>query len=135
VSILSDYELGWLIGILEGEGHFGIYTSQVIEVNMTDEDTIYKVASVYERILGASVNVLEIQKSQGKDVYCVRVYGERARIIMRLVVTHMSYRRRRIIWQCLNGFKAPKTNSPAKANLMELLGLESIDNHKEKTND
>jgi len=35
MSILSGYELGWLVGILEGEGHFGIYTSQVIEVNMT----------------------------------------------------------------------------------------------------
>ncbi len=107
MSILSNFELGWLVGILEGEGHFGIYTSQVIEVNMTDEDIIYKVASIYERVLGTAVNVIGIQKSRGKDVYCVRIYGERARIIMRLVVSHMSYRRRQTIWRCLNGFRAP----------------------------
>lgn len=119
MSVLSDFELGWLVGILEGEGSFGLHNSQVIEVNMTDEDTIYKVASIYERVLGIAVNVTEIQKSRGKDVYCVRIYGERARIIMRLVVTHMSYRRRQIIWQCLNGFKPPKVD------LIKILGLDS----------
>lgn len=114
---LSDFELGWLVGILEGEGHFGIYTSQVVEVNMTDEDTIYKVASLYERIFSTTVKVMTIQKTKGKDVYCVRIYGERARTIMQLVVAHMSYRRRQTIWQCLNGFKAPKID------LLEVLGI------------
>lgn len=117
MSVLSGYELGWLVGILEGEGHFGIYTSQVVEVNMTDEDTVYIVTSMFERILGLSINVTAIQKPQGKDVYCARVYGERARIIMRLVVSHMSYRRRQTIWRCLNGYKAPKLD------LMKVLGL------------
>src|SRR5882757_4653060 len=117
MSVLSDFELGWLVGVLEGEGHFGLYTSQVIEVNMTDEDTIYKVASIYERILNMTINVTAIQKPQGKDVYCARIYGERARIIMRLVVSHMSYRRRQTIWRCLNKYKAPKLD------LMKALGL------------
>jgi len=127
MSVLSGYELGWLVGILEGEGHFGIYTSQVVEVNMTDEDTIYKVASMCERILGLPVNVTAIQKSQGKDVYCVRVYGERARIIMRLVVSHMSYRRRQTIWRCLNKYKAPKLD------LMKVLGLVTVSKQKEQS--
>lgn len=127
MNVLSDFELGWLVGILEGEGHFGLYASQVIEVNMTDEDIIYRVASMYERILNVTVNVTLIQKAQGKDVYCARIYGERARIIMRLVVTHMSYRRRQIIWRCLNWYKAPKLD------LMKALGLE--DESKQKENE
>jgi hypothetical protein len=117
MSVLSGYELGWLVGILEGEGHFGLYTSQVIEVNMTDEDTIYKVASLFERVLQSPVNVVELQKARGKNVFCARIYGERARTVMRLVVSHMSSRRRQVIWQCLNGYKAPKVD------LVKLLGL------------
>lgn len=119
MKVLSDFELGWLVGILEGEGHFGLYTSQVIEVNMTDEDTIYKVASIYERVLGTLVKIMEIRKTKGQDVYCARIYGERARTIMRLVVSHMSHRRRQVIWRCLNGYKAPRID------LIKLLGLET----------
>ncbi|SRR6266478_3029522 len=128
MSVLSGYELGWLVGVLEGEGHFGIYTSQVIEVNMTDEDTIYKVASLYQRILNTEISVTAIYKPQGKDVYCVRIYGERARTIMRLVVSHMSHRRRQVIWRCLNRFKAPRVD------IVKLLGLKAqlISNGEDK---
>ncbi len=115
MSNLSDFELGWLVGILEGEGHFGFYTSQVVEVNMTDEDTLYKIASIYERILGVPITVLSIPKKSGQEVFSVRVYGERARTIMHLVVTHMSYRRRQKIWQCLNSFR------PEKVNVVDLM--------------
>ncbi len=114
---LSDFELGWLVGLLEGEGHFALYTSHVVEVNMTDEDTIYKIASIYERVLGISINVLSIPRKSGQEVFSVRVYGERARTIMRLVVTHMSYRRRQKIWQCLNGFR------PEKVNVVDLMKM------------
>lgn len=120
MNSLSHYELGWLVGILEGEGHFGLYTSHVIEVNMTDEDTVYKVASLYEKILGSSVNVIEIYKPNGRDVFCARIYGERARKIMRLVVPYMSYRRRQMIWRCLNGFKG------SKVDLAKLLNLKNM---------
>lgn len=121
MRVLSDYELGWLVGVLEGEGHFGFYTSHVIEVNMTDQDTIFKVASIYERVLGTSINVTKISKSKGRDVYCARIYGERARIIMRLVVSHMSYRRRQCIWQCLNSYKPTKLDVAATVNLVTLM--------------
>ena len=44
---LSDLELGWLVGILEGEGCFSFSKTQKgfwrfeVSVNMTDEDVIY----------------------------------------------------------------------------------------------
>jgi len=117
MSVLSDFELGWLVGLLEGEGHFGLYSSQVIEVNMTDEDTIYKVVSIYERVLGVTVNVMFIPKAKGQDVFCVRICGERARTIMRLVVSHMNYRRRQKIWQCLNGYRQPKFDLVSLLNI------------------
>lgn len=124
MSELSHFELGWLVGILEGEGHFGLYTSQVIEVNMTDEDTIYKVAGLFEKILESSVNVIEIYKPNGRDVFCARIYGERARKVMKLVVPYMSYRRRQMIWRCLNKFKG------AKVALDKLLNLQTIEEKK-----
>jgi hypothetical protein len=120
MSALSDFELGWLVGILEGEGHFGLYTSHVVEVNMTDEDTICRIASMYERILGVSVDTMWIPRKRGQEVYSVRIYGERARTIMRLVVMHMSYRRRQKIWQCLNGYRSQRQNV---VNILEVLNI------------
>ena len=124
---LSQFELGWLVGILEGEGYFayqGSSGTHRVCVNMTDEDTINQLAALYERILGCGVKVWhkEHPNPNNQDYYMVEIYGERARIIMRLVVRHMSFRRRQRIWQSLNNYK------PEKINLVKLLDIRNASN-------
>lgn len=56
---MDDIQRAWVVGILEGEGHFGVnrrrvglvkklYTQLRIECNMTDEDVILKLAEYTE---------------------------------------------------------------------------------------
>lgn len=106
-SQLSDFELGWLAGILEGEGTFRYFhKSQKVAVGMSDEDTVYKVAAFFERLTGIVVEVKDVKpvKAHHSLMHYVTINGEAARIVMRTVVKHMSHRRRQKIWQCLNAF-------------------------------
>ena len=118
MNSISDYDLGWLVGILEGEGCFYLDqrwakgTGSVrIQVKMTDEDTVNKVASLFEQILGKPVEVRESSANLAKQSqpYQVSIGGQDARALMKLVVKRMSWRRRQRIWQCLNNYKQPKT--------------------------
>jgi hypothetical protein len=44
---MTELEVGWLVGILEGEGHFrSSYGNPRIEVKMTDEDVIRRLREV-----------------------------------------------------------------------------------------
>ena len=122
---LSDPELFWLVGILEGEGYFGYEKwSQRIQVKMTDLDTIQKVTDVFEKATGRRA---AIHESPNKTVnenlpYVVAIHGEDARIVMRLVVPHMGFRRRKRIWQALNGHKPRNLKLDTKA-LVASIGL------------
>ena len=108
---LSDYELGWLVGILEGEGSFALQNrTQNVTVEMCDEDTINRVAVLFERLTGTPIEIREVApaKSHWSYSYKVVVYGENARTIMLYVVRHMMFRRRKRIWQSLNRYKPKK---------------------------
>lgn len=106
-SQLSDFELGWLVGILEGEGTFRYFhRSQRVALQMSDEDTVYKVAAIFERLTGLVIEVKDIkpQKNHHSLMHYIAVNGEPARVVMKTIVKHMSHRRRQKIWQCLNAF-------------------------------
>lgn len=117
---VTDFELGWLIGILEGEGTFkysrGKFTHG-ITVSMGDKDTILRVQDIMSRLLGARVALGEITpiKAEYSTMHTASVTGERARTLMRFVVKYMSYRRRQKIWQALNKF------TPKKIDLAEFM--------------
>lgn len=109
MSELSQFEAGWLIGILEGEGTFLMDNSQRVAVDMTDMDTIRRLAGLLSRLLDKPLDIQWIDNNRGYSmVYRVSIHGENARTVMRLVVRYMSQRRRRRIWQCLNGYKEPR---------------------------
>lgn len=102
---LSDFELGWFIGILEGEGYFGFENrTQVIRIEMKDEDTINKAAALIERLTDINCSIIDVPSRRDKwnPMYAVRIYGEAARIIMKLVVKQLSWRRRQQVWLSLN---------------------------------
>lgn len=113
-SPLSDFELGWLCGLLEGEGYFGFGSrTRVVEITMTDEDAVNRAAVLFEKITGKEFSVITRKevRSNRKQPYRLLASGDQAIVIMRLIVKHMSVRRRKRIWQSLNGF------TPKKANL------------------
>jgi len=108
---LSDYEIGWLVGILEGEGHFDFNTySQKVQVRMVDEDTMITYTNLISRFLECHIDIkYRMPGGNKQDVYDVLVCGNNARKLMRLVVPYMHFRRRQKIWQSLNGYKAKKS--------------------------
>lgn len=117
---LTEYELGWLIGILEGEGSFGYYTaSQYIDLASTDEDTVCRAAILFEKITGQTFNIAIREDPRNhmvrKTAYRLRAGGENARTIMKLIVKHMSARRRSQIWRSLNRYQPPKKKLDIKA--------------------
>jgi hypothetical protein len=120
-------DVAWLIGILEGEGHFGYQTTHRVIVEMTDEDTINRVANIIWSIVGGNrpnIGVHPVGKRGNYDRYYTHVTGERARVLMRLVVPHMSERRRQQIWRALN--KCGYVTRSDKVDLVKLLRIGEV---------
>lgn len=119
---IDDIELGWLAGLLEGEGHFGYDRTQLVHIRMTDEDTILRVKSLIERILNLSKPINLLIQNPGRkneqDTYGIQTYGATARAVMRLVLPLMGKRRRSQIWRSLNEFRPKKL----PANFLEKFG-------------
>jgi hypothetical protein len=90
---------------------------------MTDEDIMNRVALLFEKIAGKEFEVRTKGRSDEKyyPAYSVEASGESARKIMRTIVRHMGYRRRRRIWQALNGYKEKKPT--AKINIAKIIHL------------
>ena len=115
----SDAELGWLAGLLEGEGYFGIirnhgklngdrtkvYLYPRIGVSMTDRDVIERVA----RFWSGKVSVVKPAGVSKKTSYRTHLFGKRAVRMMRLLRPLMGERRRKQIDNTLG------TNSKAGA--------------------
>lgn len=123
---LADFELGWLVGVLDGEGTFRYFhRSQRVAVNMGDLDTVEKVGYLFNKITGGNFPIAESygKKLNHSIMYYICANGEDARKIMRLVVRHMSKRRRQRIWQCLNEFNQPTKGKDALSVDIVALGL------------
>lgn len=126
--MITDREIGWLAGILEGEGYFGFNGSgrtPSIQVSMTDEDVILRLANLFERIIGKRVNVQTNDRftrlnEKWQIQFKVVVNGDSARMVMLLVINDMGYRRRQRMWQVLNGYK-PKMSEIKSADLLQLV--------------
>src|SRR6267378_435985 len=110
--MLTQFELGWLAGLLEGEGNFGYYSgTQCVNLRMVDEDSMHRAAIVLTELIGTKVVVRAIEPNYGttrQTVYYLQLYGERARIAMRALVPFMSKRRRQQIWRGLNAYRPTK---------------------------
>lgn len=111
---ITEVELGWLAGILEGEGCFDYQSSNSarIRVSMTDEDTVLRIALIFQKITGKAHDVKCYQpkgtlpkRKEWQLAFAVAAYSKDAQKIMKLVVRLMSARRRKRIWQALNGHR------------------------------
>lgn len=122
---LTDFELGWLVGYLEGEGSFQLQSGRYHRVDhcSTDEDVVLKAIGIIEKVAGQVKDPwLQSRPSRSNQVPIFKhtVSGKQAVTVMRLVVSHMSWRRRQRIWQCLNGYVEPKNTMTAEQMAEEI---------------
>jgi hypothetical protein len=100
----------WLVGILEGEGTFVLPSpamgpSQiVVEVNMTDFDTVEQVAKMF----GSTVRPVRVRDGC-KPAFRTSLSGERAAQVMRAVKPYMCKRRQERITRALEHYTNAKT--------------------------
>lgn len=105
---LEKEEISWLAGLLEGEGSFLPQKeghSVVISLQMTDEDVVSKVATMFE----ISYCQPKKQKEHHKQSYKLSLRGSKALEVMKLVKPYMGKRRSEKIQECIESY-CLKTN-------------------------
>ena len=102
---MKQRDLGWVVGILEGEGSFCLNTPMKkyphyryarIHVGMTDRDVVARLA----KLLGGNV-LGPYLKGNNRPMYEWQASGTRAVPLMRLVLPMMGRRRRAKIREIL----------------------------------
>ncbi len=92
---ISEHDLHWLAGLLEGEGSFvagppSAPRSPIVQVCMVDRDIIDRTGALF----GTGVNVIPPRSEGWRTAYSVRVRGARALLWMRRLRPLMGERRR-----------------------------------------
>ena len=108
MSELSAYEQGWLVGILEGEGSFGLrvidggrYRTPLIQMNHTDLDVIERAADLLQtKVMGPYEK--PANSLGNKPFWVLQVQGDRAASWMRILYPHLSARRQAKITEILS---------------------------------
>ena len=99
---LNDFDLGFIVGILEGEGSFSnpkepIPSREVrITVNMSDLDVIKRIAKLLgvKKIGSYDPNKYRQYKSSAKIMYYIALNGNKAIEIMKMIYPYMGKRRK-----------------------------------------
>lgn len=89
---MTEIELAWLAGLLEGEGCFSFRNDRnlpVVEVKMTDLDVVNRVAM----LMGRTVTPIPAKQDGWLPQYRARIQGDPARDLMRALLPHMGQRR------------------------------------------
>jgi len=93
---MTDVEIAWVAGLLEGEGWFGINGySSVITLVMADLDIIKKFKALID--CNNRITVRPKAFSHHKDTYSIGVCGKQAFILMNLIRPFMGERRGAVI--------------------------------------
>jgi hypothetical protein len=105
---ISDADLHWLAGLLEGEGTFMVGPPSspglpIIAVNMTDQDVMARLGRIFER----KVQVVRPRNARWQTSYQLRVTGGRAVRWMILLRPLMGARRQTQIDRALASY-APR---------------------------
>lgn len=129
--MIAERELFWLAGILEGEGYFGLRSDDrktvQLKVEMTDEDIVLRIAHIVGKVTSKHYDLSYVSRKDKRhvsDTCILALYGKDAAKIMKLIVPFMGQRRRKKIWQTLNGHFEQKIKidkAVAKADLMDLI--------------
>lgn len=120
--MITELEIAWLAGLLEGEGCFDIQgdASPHIKLSMVDEDIVYKAAEIIgtNRIAMAKNGWLKHHKS----VFHLNINGYLAMKIMRLIRPYMGERRGSKIDVIINTVLLHRPNIELGPDFCELKG-------------
>jgi hypothetical protein len=107
---LTDFDKGWVAGIIEGEGCWSLYkmskagrdyTYPTFELGMTDRDVV----ETFKRLTGMHQNIHTGKCASGKDIYRLCVRGKQAVLMMLDQFPFMHSRRQSKIQEIiLNGY-------------------------------
>lgn len=100
---MTEIEIAWLAGLLEGEGSFNLQCSKYpvgIWLHMTDEDVVAKACVM----LGTKYHKMGKRKEHWKDSYKTGLRGRRAIEIMKQILPYMGQRRTLKLQDCINSF-------------------------------
>lgn len=99
---MTDFELGWLVGLMEGEGTFCLQKQRypIMAIAMLDRDIIARVAKIW----GSNVTFSFTQQTS-KQIFKTGVTGHRSRYWMTLLKPHLSFRRQQQITLCLSVYE------------------------------
>jgi hypothetical protein len=105
---LSDFDRGWVVGILEGEGSF-VKTDRSskgavrLQCKMTDFDTMQRLADLLgANLLGPYANNCEtVSGEPRKPFWAMQISGKRSHSLIRHIAPFLSERRRARIIELL----------------------------------
>jgi len=112
--MLTDLELGWIVGLLEGEGSFYCQRMKqsvirrTVSIATTDLDVLLKYKLIVEKVTNHTHNIRIDKKKVHKDQYRITIVNQHAIRLMKLILTHMGERRKLKIEQCLIGYLPEK---------------------------
>src|SRR4051794_3082681 len=99
---ISDHDLHWLAGLIEGEGTFlagppSAPRTPAVVLSMVDRDIVERAGT----LLGVSVQVVPSRRENWRTAYCLRVRGARAVLWMNRLRPLMGARRREQIGRAI----------------------------------
>lgn len=116
--MLTEFEKGWLVGIMEGEGCFTIHKhsptqwSPRMQLRMTDRDVIEKVNRMLTVYAVTSVKV-EPKEGNRSEAYVTRLSGASAVRLMEDLRPYMGKRRQKRIRELLDWYSRGSDPSDA----------------------
>ena len=95
----TDFELGWIVGILEGEGTFDAVKKKYprVRLEMTDQDSVVRVGE----LLGITRAPRYRKRGDKKPTWTLSICGNQAKLLMLDVFPHMSERRQQEIQEVM----------------------------------
>lgn len=102
---MTDTDLAWLAGLLEGEGCFALDTTAsrrpghrrnaiLVKLKMTDKDVVERARKIMLEIHSFNNIVCKLtERPPRKDIYVVKINAHAAEAIMRAVRPYMGMRR------------------------------------------
>lgn len=104
INPISDNDLLWLAGLLEGEGWFCKANKKrncpSMGVEMTDLDIIERVSKLFNR----KIYKIKGQKEHYKDTYLVKLSGSHAVELMKRLKSLMGFRRQKQIQEAIDSY-------------------------------
>jgi hypothetical protein len=94
---VTEFELGWLVAILEGEGSFGFDHSLRVQMRNCDLEVVGR----FVNLTDAGVSEQKGYKANHSTSYVAYLCGARAKELMLLVAPYMSEKRRNQIRDAL----------------------------------